>query len=315
MREDVTVLPLDAFRELVGPQCNPFLTIAVSGTLAPGGLRFATTGIHDGVPHERPLATIDYLRHLQDRILLAGADRDDAVQLIFQSEDVPAELPSVSWEAKRGWDSVALIPDIYYFHAGGYEGFAPEQVPWAERRSIVVWRGSTTGLFYQKLDDLDRLPRYRLCHIATRLGSIADVGLSAVVQAFDAEHEQLIADRLRREGLLKPFVPMTEMTRYRYILDIDGNSNSWNFMSKLRLGCCVLRVDSEWQQWFGPRLLPWVHYVPVAQDLSDVAGKVGWCLDHEEECAAIAQRGADFARTMRFDDEMAAAARTAFALA
>ena len=210
------------------------------------------------------------------------------------------------------WHDVALIPDLYYFQAKGYEGPLPATIPWSDRHERIVWRGSTTGLLQQRVDDLDALPRYRLCKIVSQLGAIADVGLNAAVQAVDSEQEQRIKDRLLAEGLLKPFVPMTEMARCRFILDIDGNSNSWNFIMKLRLGCCVLRVDSDWQQWFTPRLLPWVHYVPIAKDLCDAASKISWCLDNAAECAAIADRGTAFALNMRFDDEMAAAAATLY---
>jgi hypothetical protein len=114
------------------------------------------------------------------------------------------------------------------------------------------------------------------------------------------------------EGLFKPFLPMAEMARYRYIFDIDGNSNSWNFMLKLRLGCCVLKVESHWQQWFAQRIEPWVHYVPIAQDLSDLHTQIAWCLDNDAECAAIAQRGVRFAEAMTFADEMATAATRIF---
>ncbi len=314
MTNDVSTIPLGAFQDIIGPHCNPFLTIAVSGNLAPGTLQFVTTGIGGGGPHERVLSAITYLKHLHGVVAPTPATVNRDVRFVFQAEDVPVNVPSASWEAMTSWHDVTLIPDLYYFQARGYEDSSPIDIPWHDRESRIVWRGSTTGLLQQRIEDLDSLPRYRLCKIVSQLGAVADVGLNAAVQAVDPEQEQQITDRLRAEGLLKPFVPMAEMAQCRYIMDIDGNSNSWNFMMKLRLGCCVLRVESDWQQWFASRLVPWVHYVPIAKDLSDAASKIAWCLDNPAESAAIAQRGTAFARDMRFSDEMATAAAAVFGL-
>lgn len=312
MLQNVVTVPLAAFQEVVGPHCNPFLTVLVSGRMEPGKLRFQATDFAGGGPHERVLSAIVYCKYLQSAALSNGAAPDHDVRLILQAEDVPVNISSVSWETMASWNNVALIPDLYYFNARGYEDAPAPNMPWHERASTFVWRGSTTGLFHQRVEDLDRLPRYRLCRIVSRLGALADVGLNAAVQGADPQQEQLIQDRLAEEGLLKPFLPMGDMARYRYILDIDGNSNSWNFMLKLRLGCCVLKVESDWHQWYASRLLPWVHYVPVAKDLSDVESQIAWSLEHVEECAAIAERGAKFARDMIFADEMAAAAATLY---
>lgn len=311
MPDDIVILPLQSFQEMVGPHCNPFLTISATKQGASGELVFTATGLGDGPPHDRVFATIVYLKHLYATL---PADADVALDraLVFQSEDLPVNIKSASWETMNDWNEITLIPDIYYFHAHGYHGFSTPDITWADREPTMIWRGSTTGLFYQRLEDLDLLPRYKACQIASRLGAAVDVGINSVVQALDVEQEQRITDRLGREGLIKPFIPMPEMARFRYVLDMDGNSNSWNFMMKLRLQSCVLRVDSDWHQWFAPRLRPWEHYVPIAKDLSNLEDRIQWCLDNDAECARIAERGAAFARAMDFDDEMASAARAIF---
>lgn len=312
MLDNVSVLPLASFQSIIGAECNPILTIVVSGKLEPGRLQFLVTSFADGAVHDRVLSTIAYLMHLQGTVSPSSTAFSQDMHLIFQAEDVPVSVPSASWEAMTHWNDVSLVPDIYYFSGKGYEATPPHGVAWADRASTIVWRGSTTGQFHQRVEDLETLQRYNLCRIIAQLGPVADVGLNAIVQAADAHQEQLIHDRLVAEGLLKPFLPMADMTRYRYILDVDGNSNSWNFMLKLRLGGCVLRVESDWQQWFSPRLLPWVHYVPIAKDLSDAESRVAWCLDNEDECAAIAERGTAFAENMTFDAEMKMAAATIY---
>lgn len=312
MVDNVLVVPLAAFQAMIGPRCNPFLSIVVSGGLKLKKLHFSVTVFADAVPHDRVLSAIDYLKHLYDVISLTSALSEQEFRFVFQAEDVPVDVTSASWETMTSWNTVTLIPDLYYFQAKGYEDTSPVDISWGDRDSKIVWRGSTTGLFHQHLEDLDLLSRYQMCQIVSRFGSFADVGLNAVVQAADPGQEGLIKDRLMSEGLFKPFLPMTDMARCRYILDIDGNSNSWNFMMKLRLGCCVLRVGSDWHQWFMPRLLPWVHFVPIGKDLTDTESKINWCLENAAECAEIAKCGTAFAREMRFDEEMVTAAASLY---
>lgn len=311
LRDIVTVVEPEGLSALAVADVNPYLTIVTHNWAGDAGGRYFIARGHEG-PHGRTIATLPYVEKLRALALKGGRPLRNDGKIVFQLEDNPVDVPSISWETRSDWHDVHLIPDLYYFLAGGYENFDPALMPWEDRRPSIVWRGSSTGLFWQTLSVLDDLPRYRMCKIAQQLGARADVGLTDVVQAYPEEAER-IRERLSREGLLKPFIPMTEMARHRFIMDIDGNSNSWNFMQKLRLGCCVLRVESQWRQWFADRLIAWEHYVPVASDLSDLVERTDWCFANSRECSAIAERGRQFAIAMKFADEMSRAAFVSFA--
>ena len=102
------------------------------------------------------------------------------------------------------------------------------------------------------------------------------------------------------------------MGLHKFVIDIDGNANSWNFLAKLRLGSCVVKVETEWCQWFSARLIPWRHYVPVAADLADLRDKLDWCFTHDDEAKRIARAGREFALGFSFDRELAEASRVIF---
>lgn len=307
----VTTLRREGLAAMVGPHVNPDLAIVARQGAGHGDYRYFVSA-WPGDPPDRVKFSLNYVEHLRAIVAKDDAPLRDDGPILFQIEDIPVDVPSVSWEARTGWRNIRLIPDLYYFMGSGYEGFEPGGGRWEDRRPSLVWRGAGTGAFSQTLETLDDLPRYRMCKVASQLGARADVGLTQAAQALTPEDDERIVERLASEGLLKPFVPMTEMARHRYILDIDGNSNSWNFMQKLRLGCCVLRVESVWRQWFSDRLVAWEHYVPVATDLSDLIERAEWCFANPAECSAIAARGTKFAVDMRFADEMKQAAWTAF---
>lgn len=233
---------------------------------------------------------------------------------LFQAEDCPDNFASVSWERRRDWTAITLVPDLYYFLEGGYTHFMPEACPaWSERSSTLIWRGATTGFITLTPDRIDDLPRYQLVRAARALGETADAGFSDIVQAVSPEAHETIRQRFMAEGAIKPFIPFETMAAHKFIADVDGNANSWNFFKKLRLGGCVLKLDGPWRQWFSQRLIEWLHYVPVASDASDLADKLDWCRSHDNAAREIAENGRQFALEMDFEAEMRTAARAAMA--
>jgi len=79
-----------------------------------------------------------------------------------------------------------------------------------------------------------------------------------------------------------------EMVGYKYILDIDGNASTWDATAwKLNSGSVIFKVDGPWIQWFYSEYLPYTHYIPIKDDMSDLQEKYQWCEEHPEECEKI----------------------------
>ncbi len=56
----------------------------------------------------------------------------------------------------------------------------------------------------------------------------------------------------------------------RYLFNFRGVAASFRFRHLFLCGSLVLHVGEEWVEFFYPNLKPWVHYVPVKQDLSNL---------------------------------------------
>jgi hypothetical protein len=101
-------------------------------------------------------------------------------------------------------------------------------------------------------------------------------------------------DEVRASGFVRDRVPVIEHNRYKYQIDIDGNTNSWpGLFQKLLTGSPVLKVTSAsgHRQWYYDRLRPWVNFVPVASDMSDLIEKVRWLQAHDDAARAIGDHG------------------------
>ena len=213
-----------------------------------------------------------------------------------------------------------LVPDPAFIGTGGYEDerhLAAKRTPaWTDRRQVVFWRGSTTGRARRvpppagEPDDFTWLPRLDLCHRA-RLSAAPnnfDFGISEIVQ-IDKDPE--IVMRIKAADLLRPRAARTDFLECRAILVIDGNTNAWSAMfCALLSGACVVKVESEhgYRQWYYDRLKPWIHFVPMSADLSDMDDIAAWVLSHDDDARAIGAAGRALAESMTFESEVELAA-------
>ena len=212
-------------------------------------------------------------------------DEDPGVGCLRMDAPVGADL-----------DSSPLIPDPYCLGSNGYEWLRRQlkirPLPaWRDRLPIVFWRGSTTGTKDITPRNLEYNLRYQLCSHSLSETTNIDARFNQVVQCLDEENKIAIMELLRQRGLMSKTVNPWHAGLHAWIIDIDGNVNSWGLLWKLLTGSCVLRVMSNRQQWFHRRMIPWKHMVPIAPDLNDLNERINWCLNNRECCASIAAAG------------------------
>lgn len=44
----------------------------------------------------------------------------------------------------------------------------------------------------------------------------------------------------------------------------------------------MIFADTVWYEWYYDILKPWVHYVPVKRDLSDLVEKIEWLKENDD---------------------------------
>ena len=120
-----------------------------------------------------------------------------------------------------------------------------------------------------------------------------------------SQREYFYSDAVSKEHVVAEkgkWMESKEMVQYKYILDMDGNACTWDATAwKLNSGSILMKVESAWRQWFYDDYRPWVHYVPIADDFSDLQDKYYWCESHPEECERIISNAKDlFQEVYRF---------------
>jgi hypothetical protein len=274
------------------------------------------------LPHPRGPQSICYLDALISNYLLHPdyfhryADRLSGIQtgicLVQTGDSAYGIESSIGFCARDA--RVKLIPDPHFWEDRGYfnlrEEFRKLWIPWQDRKAVAFWRGSSTGQGALTVESVQTLPRFRLCTLstATSASDFLDAKLTAICQARTPEDEARIRSFGESHGVMGPPINQTDFIRYRYQIDIDGNSNSWSLLIKLLMGSCVLKVQSDFAQWYYDDLQPWKHYIPVKADLSDLGERIGWCRQNDEDARHIAENGKRYANGIVFGTEMTRAA-------
>jgi hypothetical protein len=235
----------------------------------------------------------------------AGQNEGETGTVLLNRDDIGLK-PGLAYCGSR--PDHFLIPDTSFVPSRGYEWsrqvLANNRVPWQSRTPVAFWRGATTGM-RPSPDNWRALERIKLCEIARahRHTGLFDVGISNVAQFSDPE----IIQEIRDSGLVLGPVPWEDWGRYKYLIDIDGNSSPWsNLFQRLLTGSPVLKVESSrgLLQWFYYELIPWHNYIPIASDMSDLLEKVKWLNRNDEFARRVGENGRMLAETMTIEREM-----------
>lgn len=102
----------------------------------------------------------------------------------------------------------------------------------------------------------------------------------------DAEYPLDLFDRYRNTE---------ESMEFKYLMSIDGMTAAWKRPSWIMASESVLfKTTTKFYQWYYDGLIPWVNYIPVRPDVSDLSEKIQWARDNDEIAHQIARNGKKF---------------------
>lgn len=221
--------------------------------------------------------------------------RAPEASLRLQMHDEDPGAAGIRFDAPLA-DQSFLIPDPYALGSEGYRLFREKLLrsplpPWRERIQRAFWRGSSTGSKAITIHRLNKNLRYNLCAKSVQYPRLLDARFTSIVQCRDDEAKEVIINSLRQSRLMASRCDPWYFGLHQFLIEIDGNVNSWGLLWKLISGSCVLKVASTRRQWYHPLLKPFCHIIPVASDLSDLPERLEWCLDNPDQCEVIASEG------------------------
>ncbi|KIJ36563.1 glycosyltransferase family 90 protein [Sphaerobolus stellatus SS14] len=161
---------------------------------------------------------------------------------------------------------------------------------WDER---LLWRGSNTGHLFEDGLDWNSSQRVRLVELGTRRGGEvrvllpkgenkpvghgetvkrATINAAYLDVAFAGKPIQCkkeVCERLEHIFEWRKFQEWGDSWGYKFIADVDGNGWSARFKRLITSNSLIFK-STLFPEWYSERIMPWVHYVPVQMDYSDL---------------------------------------------
>jgi len=147
-------------------------------------------------------------------------------------------------------------------------------VAWEDKEEVLFWRGRDS-----------RKERLKLAEMSLKNPELINASITAY---FFFRQEQ---ERLGKSKAVSFF----DFFNYKYQLNIDGTVAAYRFPYLLAGDAVVFKQESTYSEHFYSDVEPWIHYIPVASDLSDLEEKIKWAKEHDEKARIISKNGRLFA--------------------
>lgn len=196
-------------------------------------------------------------------------DLDLRVHTLFGDINYVPPIPSVLKSRPVGNDNANSV--LLKLNRLRHFCFYHDPIPFEKKRPHAVWRGFVHNDARRKLI---------LLHGARKDHNIGHTG-----------------GRLS-EGPRKGRLDHHEQMSYRYILSVEGNDVATNTKWIMGSNSVCLMPDPSFETWFMEGLLkPYIHYVPVAKDFSDLDQQIAWCEDNPNEARQIVANANAYVKT------------------
>lgn len=172
----------------------------------------------------------------------------------------------------------------------------PKYIPWKNRYNRAIFRGSSTGCGTTIITNL-RLRISSISYLWKKRGiDILDAGITKWTERIRKYmHEDVdFIDPKKYSILKKQFMKMDDQAKYKYYVNIEGNGTAYRLAELLKYGFVVLDIETPFHLWFYKMLKPYVHYIPIKRDLSNLKSQIMWCIKNDKKCETISQNAKQF---------------------
>ncbi|MDF2096144.1 glycosyl transferase family 90 [Aquibaculum arenosum] len=242
----------------------------------------------DGVAvGEFPEGVRKYIADMRHFVESVNAEIPLPVQ--FDDNELPNSVPSgLVFKKARAINGKGILLKLKvgrHWHAR--EEF--DRCSWDAKRSEIVWRGQPTG--HKDKGSPFAWSRNVRFLLVSKYHSLYNVGFSSLGRKGDLECEPYVREPLTIEEQLK----------HKYVISLQGNDVATNLKWILASNSVPIMPPPTVETWLlESQLEPYVHYVPMSDDMKNLPATLEWCRQNDDACRDIAENGQNYIR-MFFD--------------
>jgi hypothetical protein len=168
-----------------------------------------------------------------------------------------------------------------------------KETEWKDKKPIAFFRGSSTGCGVR----IDNNPRLKLAKIATKNKNLLNVAITNLVIRIKAYNKFIgIIDRRKLNYLRGDFIDNDEQAKYKYIFNIQGNSQAYRYSTEFKKKSVILNVKSEYYMWFESLLKDKKNIVEIESNYSNLFSTIKWLKNNDSKAKKIAEEGYIFSK-------------------
>lgn len=191
---------------------------------------------------------------------------------MVRDRDAPCVL--LPLDRGRHWNDIAQV--------------ASQDLDFKRKADTLVWRGGTTGVFKSCNGQIPYSGRFHVASLAIPRAGL-DIAYSEIVQ-LEEEATDIPMSVLRSR--VRPPLSMREQLQSKFLLSLEGNDVATGLKWMLYSNSAVVMPRPTCESWACEgELVPFKHYIPVKDDLSDIEEVFDWCLTHPDAAEEIAHNG------------------------
>lgn len=243
---------------------------------------------------EYKINDVDFIIHLRDEIPFSS-------KLAPETMGFPSFI--LSKDTKNVYENdKLLLPDAYIVQKKWQQIIYNVQQavplnPWNKKIEKIFWRGKPSATAHRRgteLKIMDKMPRMALVILSALYPDLIDASFTIPDNNYSKDFLQVL-DLITKRTLKN--VSETEHLKYKYLISVDGGTCAWLRVPWIMLSNSVLvKQETSKIEWFYPAIKPYVHYVPVNENLTDIFEQLEWMKNHDQELQQISLNAQNFVK-------------------
>ena len=219
------------------------------------------------LPWFKTYKTLLYLTDVLPILKQLGKSYQKCKFLFYYGEHGATPQFPVIRKSRQTADETSII-----FKMGNIRLFDPclkipqKDTVWGDKLNDVVWRGATTG-GQQRVD------------FVKKYFHSFNIGFATVKQ------------KPEMKSHMKKALSFKEQLKYKFLISLEGNDVASNLRWALFSNSVVIMPKPNWNSWVMEAMLePYVHYIPLNDNLDNLEEIMEWCGKNDKKCQEIARR-------------------------